>query len=61
MNKSIDVLKGNPFYGKNIKKLRGELEGRYRLRVGGYRIVYRVDELEKAVIIVDIRAREKIY
>lgn len=35
MNKSIDVLKGNPFYGKDIKKLRGELEGRYRLRIGG--------------------------
>lgn len=61
INKSIDVLKENPFYGKDIKKLRGELEGRYRLRVGGHRIVYRVDELEKAVIIMDIRAREKVY
>jgi mRNA interferase RelE/StbE len=26
----------------DIKPLRGELEGFYRLRVGGYRIVYRV-------------------
>ena len=28
INKSIDVLKENPFYGKDIKKLRGELGGR---------------------------------
>ena len=27
VNKSIDALKENPFYGKNIKKLRGELVG----------------------------------
>lgn len=26
----------------DIKALRGELEGFYRLRVGGYRIVYRI-------------------
>ena len=61
INKSIDVLKENPFYGKNIKKLRGGLVGRYRLRVGRYRVVYRVDEQEKAVIIEDFGAREKIY
>ncbi|KAF5414151.1 MAG: hypothetical protein C5S48_10080 [Candidatus Methanogaster sp.] len=36
INKSIDVLKENPFYGKDIKKLRGRLVGRYRLRVGRY-------------------------
>jgi mRNA interferase RelE/StbE len=30
----------------DIKALRGELEGFYRLRVGGYRIVYRVVEGE---------------
>jgi mRNA interferase RelE/StbE len=61
INKSIDVLKENPFYGKNIKKLRGEFGGSYRLRVGRYRVVYRVDEQEKAVIIEDFGAREKIY
>ena len=54
-------MKDNPFYGKDIKKLRGELAGRYRLRVGRYRVVYRVDEQEKAVIIEDFGAREKIY
>jgi len=37
------------------------LVGRYRLRVGRYRVVYRVDEQEKAVIIEDFGAREMIY
>ncbi|CAD6490178.1 MAG: ParE toxin of type II toxin-antitoxin system, parDE [Candidatus Argoarchaeum ethanivorans] len=61
INKNIDSLKGNPFYGKDIKRLRGELQGRYRLRVGGYRIIYRVDEGEKAVIIEDIGLRGNVY
>lgn len=61
INKNIDTLKGNPFYGKNIKRLRGELQGRYRLRVGGYRIVYRVDEGEKAVVIENIGLRGNVY
>jgi len=46
---------------KNIKKLRGELVGRYRLSVGRCRVVYRVDEQERSVIIEDFGAREKIY
>ena len=37
------------------------MQGRYRLRVGGYRIIYRVDEGEKAVIIEDIGLRGNVY
>jgi len=61
INKSIDILERNPFYGKNIKRLKGELQGRYRLRAGGYRIVYGVDEGEKAVVIEDIGLRGNVY
>ena len=53
MNKSI--------LWKRYKKLRGELVGSYRLGVGRYRVVYGVDEPEKAVIIEDLGAREKVY
>jgi len=40
------ALKGLADWQGDLKALRGELEGFYRLRVGGYRIVYRVVEGE---------------
>ena len=61
INNAIDALKENPFYGRNIKRLRGQLEGKYRLRVGDYRIIYRIEEEEKVVIIEDIKRRERAY
>lgn len=61
INRAIDALKGNPFYGKGIKRLKGKLEGKYRLRVGEYRIVYRVEEKERVVIILNIALRERVY
>jgi len=36
------ALKGLEDWKGDIKALQGELDGFYRLRVGGYRIVYRV-------------------
>jgi len=36
------ALKGLEHWQGDIKALRGELDGFYRLRVGGYRIVYRL-------------------
>jgi len=50
INNAIDALKENPFYGRNIKRLRGQLEGKYRLGVGDYRIIYRIEGEEKVVI-----------
>ncbi|HEC86379.1 MAG TPA: type II toxin-antitoxin system RelE/ParE family toxin [Thermoplasmatales archaeon] len=61
INKAIDALKNNPFHGSDIKRLRGKLEGKYRLRVGEYRVVYSLDEKEKTIIIMDIRLRKSIY
>jgi len=37
------------------------LEGKYRLRVGDYRIIYRIEEEEKVVIIEYIKRRERAY
>ena len=61
INNAIDALKENLFYGRNIKRLRGQLEGKYRLRVGDYRIIYRIEEEGKVVIIEDIRRRGRAY
>lgn len=42
-------------------KLRGKLEGLWRWRVGKYRIIYLIDEKEKAVVFADIGLRKSIY
>ena len=61
INKAVDTLKENSFYGKDIRRLLGELKGKYRLRVGEYRIVFRVEEEEKVVILEDIKLRRRVY
>jgi mRNA interferase RelE/StbE len=61
INKAVDTLKENPFHGKDIRRLLGELKGKYRLRVGEYRIVFRVEEEEKVVILEDIKLRGRVY
>lgn len=43
------------------KPLRYSLKGHRRLRVSDYRIVYRIDEATKTVIIVAIKHRKDIY
>lgn len=43
------------------KPLRYSLKGHRRLRVGDYRIVYRIDYENKIVIIIAIKHRKDIY
>lgn len=43
------------------KALRGRLVGSRRLRVGDYRIIYRVDKLEHTVTITKVGHRSTIY
>ena len=51
----------NPFFGPNIKKLKGELEGYYRFRIGGYRLFYTVDKQKVIVFILGIADRKDSY
>ena len=44
----------------NIKPLQGYLEGRFRLRIGKYRIVFRYTS-DDALYIIDIGSRGDIY
>lgn len=41
--------------------LRGELHGYYKLRIGDYRVVYKISEEEKRVIIIIIQHRKQVY
>jgi len=54
-------LRENPLYGTNIKKLKGELEGYYRYRVGNYRLFYLIEDNKLIVVVIDFRHRQKAY
>ena len=54
-------LKKNPFFGTNIKKLKGEYEGVYRYRIGNYRLFYIIDNDKVIVIVTTISHRQNAY
>jgi len=55
------ILRDNPFYGNNIKKLKGEYKELYRFRIGDFRLFYTVSEETVIVFIIDIEARKDSY
>lgn len=55
------VLAENPYYGPNIKRFKGQLQGIYRYRIGNYRLFYTIDENEKRVFILDFSHRKDAY
>ena len=54
-------LRKNPFFGPNIKKLKGEYEGVYRYRLGNYRLFYIVENEKVIVIVTSISHRKNAY
>jgi len=44
----------------NIKRLHGDVEGLYRLRVGSYRVIFKKSSKELLVLIVRIGHRKEI-
>lgn len=61
LNRAIDKLRDNPFFGRDIKKLRGRIEDKYRIRVGPFRAVYLVNEEKNLVIVESIGPQGNIY
>lgn len=57
--KKIELLSKNP-RGQQSIKLKGT-EHSYRLRVGKYRIVYQINDLEKIVTVFGVDHRKDIY
>lgn len=56
--KAIDEIVANPFSGV---KLRGELKGRWRWKVGKHRIIYIIDQTPKLVVFLDVGLRKTIH
>ena len=54
-------LRINPFFGKNIKRLKGEFKDVYRYRIGEYRLFYQVAEKQILIFIMDIVKRKDAY
>ena len=64
-NSIHDAIKGltqSPPVG-DIRPMQGYKDGRYRLRVGGYRVIYRYDNKGAMVVlyIIDVGSRGDIY
>ena len=54
-------LRTAPYYGPNIKKLRGYTPQTWRYRIGSYRVFYCVDEKQRVVFILTIDDRKGAY
>jgi mRNA interferase RelE/StbE len=56
------LLCANPQALKNnIKSLKGEHEGKFRLRVNQYRIIFSTEEDKLIITIIRIRHRKEVY
>jgi mRNA interferase RelE/StbE len=54
-------LRHNPYYGKNIKKLRDYSPATWRYRLGDYRFLYAIDDKNKLVMLIAADNRKDIY
>lgn len=61
LDRCFEQLQANPHSHPNIKRLKGTLSGRYRYRVGDYRVVYRLEEGDRVVIVLLIAHRSEVY
>jgi len=56
------LLVANPDTLKNnIKALKGEYKGKFRLRINQYRVVFQVKNEELIIIVVRIGHRKEVY
>ena len=54
-------LREEPFYGKNIKKLKNYTPETWRYRIGKYRLFYIVNPKEKIVYVLTLDLRKEAY
>ena len=61
LNNIYPKLKNNPYFGKNIKKLKAYKPDTWRYRVGNFRLFYEIYDKEKIVYIITIELRGNSY
>ena len=55
---AVEEILSDPYSGVNLK---GDLRGYLDKRVGKYRIVYKIDQSEKRVVLFDVDLRKRVY
>ncbi len=55
------ILRQNPFFGPNIKRLKGKYSDYYRYRVGNYRLFYKIEKEKVIIFIINIVHRKDAY
>ena len=60
VDRCLSWLETSPKKGPNIRHLEGQA-GCFRYQVGGWRIVYRVEDETREVRVYDIRPRGDVY
>jgi mRNA interferase RelE/StbE len=54
-------LRAQPFFGRNIRKLKGYKPETWRYRIGGFRLFYEIDDDRKIVFMIAADTRQKGY
>ena len=54
-------IKEEPFWGNNIKKLRGYSPDMWRYRIGNFRLFYIIDQEEQIIDILTVEDRKDAY
>lgn len=54
-------IKKEPFWGNNIKKLKGYLPETWRYRIGRFRLFYIIDQNEQIIYMLTIDDRKNSY
>ncbi len=60
MVSKLDGLKINPI-PHDSKRVQGYNEPTFRIRIGDYQALYRVNHEEKRIVVVKVDKREKVY
>lgn len=61
LNTIYPQLKNNPYFGKNIKKLKAYNPDTLRYRIGSLRLFYEISDKEKIAYIITIEYRGSSY
>ena len=62
IKEKLILLVTNPdFLKNNIKPLKGEYKGKFRLRINQYRVVFQVKDEELIIIVVRVGHRKEVY